>query len=39
MGGFVSAGYWTFGDAADDWVGVIDGRETVEAPLCLSGGG
>ena len=38
MGGFVSAGYWRFGDAADDSIGVIDGREIVEAPLCLSEG-
>lgn len=36
MGGFLSALYWRFGDAADGWVGVIDCRDVVGAPLCLS---
>ena len=36
MGGFSSAAYWSFGDAADGRVGVIDCSDVVEAPLCLS---
>lgn len=36
MGGFLSAPYWRFGDAAEGWMGVIDCTEIVEAPFCLS---
>ena len=24
MGGFILVAYWRFGDAADEWIGVID---------------
>lgn len=36
MGGFVLVAYWRFGDAADEWIGVIDCKKVIEAPLCLS---